>query len=315
MAALGLAAWPTWEEWRYRLSPEASQLYSCLGGSEHPGTVDALLSPVRGDLGILVGDVEAFAVPALVVVAAFLGCVGRGDARRTGWRAAACLGVVAVVLPVVAVYGKPESCGVLPILSREWIAGVVNALGWTQVCLLGAAALVVTASGAAREKGTAAGAAEWRRVTALIVDYVILLVVFSFAVQPVLELFGGDQVYLGSGLLNAICLLTSPPDPMVFAVAGLMFVYFWGQHLRWGRTLGKRLLAVRVVAVDGGRPVTAGRLALRTVVFPGLVLVPWAGPVALVAAGLAVLVDPQGRLPHDRVAGTEVAAARSGRYR
>ncbi|MDH6135247.1 putative RDD family membrane protein YckC [Kitasatospora sp. MAA4] len=82
----------------------------------------------------------------------------------------------------------------------------------------------------------------------------------------------------------------------------LLLVGFLGEVLptaRTGRTLGKRLLGLRVVRTDARRPPTLGRSLGRWLVGQLSVL-------TLVGL-LAVLVDRQGRRGwHDRVAGTKV---------
>ncbi|MEO3809842.1 RDD family protein [Sphaerisporangium sp. B11E5] len=308
-AALGLAAVPTWEEWRYRLQPGTYDLHSCLGGWRESSLPDLLFEPLRRELDLVIGNATAFAVPALVVLAGFLGCLGRGDARVVGRRTAGCLGLVAVVLPVTPAYATEDSCGAVPVLSGEWFATVAGAWGWTQVCLLGAAVLVLAGSRAMRSEGTAApgGGVVWRRAAASLVDYVVIVVGLSLVVGPLLVLTGAGNGYFGLGLLSVVHTSLYEPDPGGWIALAAVFLYVWGQHLRWGRTLGKRLLGVRVVFPGAGGRVPAGRTALRALLFPLLVFVPEAGPLVLVVDGLwALLVDPAGRALHDRLAGSEV---------
>ncbi|MDF5751806.1 hypothetical protein [Spongiactinospora sp. TRM90649] len=54
------------------------------------------------------------------------------------------LGLVAVIEPATPLYSSLDTCGVpIPILSAEWFATVVGSWGIRQVCLLGAAGLVL----------------------------------------------------------------------------------------------------------------------------------------------------------------------------
>ncbi|WP_433369358.1 RDD family protein [Streptosporangium sp. CA-115845] len=66
----------------------------------------------------------------------------------------------------------------------------------------------------------------------------------------------------------------------------------------WGRTLGKRLLGIRVIAARTGGRLGAGRTALRALVFPLLAFVP--------DVGLWMLLDSEGRVLHDRWLGAAV---------
>ncbi|MEU3166293.1 RDD family protein [Streptosporangium sp. NPDC006930] len=93
---------------------------------------------------------------------------------------------------------------------------------------------------------------------------------------------------------------------MELAILSVLFLYFWAQHALWGRTLGKRMLGVRVIAVSTGGRLGAGRTVLRTLVFPLLVLVPDVGLFCLFVGGLWMLLDAEGRVLHDRLLGTAV---------
>lgn len=123
----------------------------------------------------------------------------------------------------------------------------------------------------------------------------------------------------------------------VFALAAMAY-YLWGAA-DGGRTLGRRALRLQVVGVNGAAaawPTLLGREVMRAVMLSVTILVAWIGSRALrfwlddlnldlptgaydvlrgsiqwllclfvVAVWLgAALVDPLGRLPHDRLAGT-----------
>ncbi len=85
----------------------------------------------------------------------------------------------------------------------------------------------------------------------------------------------------------------------------LVFAYYWGTETIWGQTLGKRVLDIRVVRVDGSKA-TAGatfvRTLLRAIDGLGLYIV---GLIAIIATG-----ERRQRLG-DLAAKTRVVAASS----
>jgi uncharacterized RDD family membrane protein YckC len=99
--------------------------------------------------------------------------------------------------------------------------------------------------------------------------------------------------------------------PLGFATGWLVvtavgvYGYFVVCDAVWGSTLGKRIVALRLVDVDGNRP-TIGASAAREA-FTLLGAVPFAGPVLSTVAGIAIGVgagrDADGRGVHDRLAG------------
>ncbi|PKK12224.1 RDD family protein [Thermomonospora sp. CIF 1] len=95
-------------------------------------------------------------------------------------------------------------------------------------------------------------------------------------------------------------------------LAALLLVYEWLQLALWGRTLGKRLVGLEVVAERPGAGLGHRRALLRSAVYAlpiALRPVPLLGPVAglfwVVNAGL-VLEETRRRALHDRFAGTVV---------
>ncbi|GAA4231678.1 hypothetical protein GCM10023075_44280 [Streptosporangium album] len=314
MAAVAVAAFPTWEEWRFRLQPGEYEISSCIGSLNREVSP---LAPLRGDLNDILESVEIWAVPALLVFLGFLACLGHRDPRSTGRQVASVLGLIAVVEPITPAYSDPDTCGgTIPLLSADWFATVLGGWGSTQLCIMVAAGLVLLASwtmryadherpGAVPQPGTA-----WRRLLAVLVDYLIIVVVLIFVVQPILFLVDIDTFFpsirLEYGLLNWISLFEANTDPGRLAILPALFLYSWVQHTRWGQTLGKRLLRIRVVSAGTTDPPRAKKTALRALIFPLLVLVPVAGPVILIVDGLWALFDPDGRTLHDRWADTEV---------
>ncbi|MEV4094325.1 RDD family protein [Streptosporangium saharense] len=156
-----------------------------------------------------------------------------------------------------------------------------------------AAALVSAVSREARE------GLVWRRGAAALVDYLVICVIFSVVVGLVIGM--RPLSGMGYGFLKRV---EARPTDLVVPVS--LFLYFWLQHALWGRTLGKRLLGIRVVAPRAG----AGRMALRSVAFPLLALVPGVGLWCLLVDGLWMLFDREGRVLHDRLLGFAVTRDR-----
>ncbi|MGS2645978.1 RDD family protein [Streptosporangium sp. LJ11] len=314
MVAAAVAAFPTWEEWHFRLHSGPVETHVCMSSGVWETSP---LDPLRGDLDGIMQNVEAWAIPALLVLGGFLACLGRRDPRSVGRRTAGVLVLIAVIKPATPLYTSAEECGgPIPILSAEWFATVMSSWGSTQLCLLGAAALVLlvtqTMSGATSKQPEVASSAgvTWRRPVALLVDYAIVIVVLTFVVQPILVLTGVDEffpsIHLGYGLLNEAGLSLDNADPEPLLVLFLVFLYFWAQHSLWGRTPGKRLLRIGLVSTRTTVRPAVGRTALRTLIFPLLIFVPFAGPAVLIVDGVWALLDPEGRALHDRWTNTDV---------
>lgn len=75
MVATAVAAFPTWEEWRFRLHPDPVEMRACMGS----GWLETSpLDPLRGDLDGVMQNVEAWAIPALLVLGDFSPAWGTG---------------------------------------------------------------------------------------------------------------------------------------------------------------------------------------------------------------------------------------------
>ncbi|GAA3096075.1 RDD family protein [Streptosporangium carneum] len=322
VAAAAIAAFPTWGLWRERPEPEeftqtSGNIYELI--CRHSGgTTLSPLAPLRRDLEEVMEITEGWAVPALVVLLGLLACLGRGDPGVTGRRVAGLLVLSAVVEPLASLHSDRKGCDETPLFSADWFKGVADGWGITQLCLLGAAALVFAASRATRsvttdEPDEPQADTVWRQATAALVDYLIVVAAFSAVVGAAWPLVDvGFKVHMGAGLLERAdaYVFRGRVRPAELAVLAGVFLYFWVQHALWGRTLGKRLLGVRVIAAHtGGRP-GVGRAALRALVFPLLAFVPDVGLWCLLADGLWVLFDPEGRVLHDRWLGAAVVRDR-----
>lgn len=313
VVAAAIAAFPTWELWRERLDREEftgipGDIYG-LVCQYNSGTTLSPFAPLRRDLEVVMGITADWAVAALVVLLGLLACLCRRDSEVTGRRVAGLLALIAVIEPLASLHSDRKGCDETPLFSADWFRGVIDGWGITQLCLLVAAALVFAASRAMRsvtadEPGESQTGMVWRRPVAALVDYLIVVTVLSAVVGAAWPLIGfGFKAHMGAGLLeraDAYVFRSSPRLAELAVLAGV-FLYFWAQHALWGRTLGKRLLGVRVIAAHTGGRLGAGRTALRTLVFPHLAFVPDVGLWCLLAVGLWMLFDPEGRVLHDRL--------------
>jgi uncharacterized RDD family membrane protein YckC len=89
-------------------------------------------------------------------------------------------------------------------------------------------------------------------------------------------------------------------------LATVSLVYDWGLVWWRGQTLGKMLLKVRVVDVEGGRP-GFSRAGIRAAVPTAVQLVPYGvGGILLLVVYLWAVLDPNRQGLHDKAAGTLV---------
>ncbi|MGH3388621.1 MAG: RDD family protein [Actinomadura sp.] len=85
------------------------------------------------------------------------------------------------------------------------------------------------------------------------------------------------------------------------------FGYDWFQHARWGRTIGKRVMKIKVVALADRGPVTGGAAAKRAAAFALAPQVPLVGGPFGVLNTLWLLWDrPHRQCLHDKFARTIV---------
>ncbi len=326
VAAAAVTAFPTWELWRERLSleeyaqlhGETAQIYGYVCQFSSGSTLSPL-APLRGDLEAVMEIATGWAVPALVVLLGLLACLVRGDPATAGRRVAGLLVLNAAVGPLASLHSERGMCReTIPLFSADWFGAVADAWGITQLCLLVAAALVLAASRAVRpitggEPAASRAGMMWRRPIAALADYLIVATVLSAVAGTAGYLIGvGFAPRMGAGLLERAGDHV-PPDrvrPGEVAVLAGLFLYVWVQHVLWGRTLGKRMVGVRVIDARTGGRLGAGKAALRTLVFPFLALVPGIGLPCLLAVGVWMLFDPEGRVLHDRLLGATVVGRR-----
>jgi uncharacterized RDD family membrane protein YckC len=112
-----------------------------------------------------------------------------------------------------------------------------------------------------------------RRLTAGIIDTVVLLVLAA-----ILTALIGDSVALAddSSMMNPWG--SNPSAWALVAAQTLLGVLYFGlAHARWGQTLGKRVLKIRVVSLSTGRAPALHHALIRALFFLGAPLVPVAG--------------------------------------
>ena len=124
---------------------------------------------------------------------------------------------------------------------------------------------------------TSADAETWQRVVARLVDHVLLAVVTAVALAP---------LGLGASVLPGTGYLAGAVGSVLAAAATVG--YFTVLESRDGRTLGKRLLGIRVVTADGATPRVDE--ALRRNLWTGLGMLGVVPLVGGVVGGLATLV-------------------------
>lgn len=143
-------------------------------------------------------------------------------------------------------------------------------------------------------------ASRWARLGAAIVDIVLIGIVTGLVSLPfvdwdrVFDPETGESVYSGGQVAsNAIGVV-------------LGFLYYWLMHAKWGQTLGKKLLRIRVVRQDDGRAITTGQAAGRSAFYS--VLGGICGCIGLIDV-LWILWDRRKQALHCKVARTVVVKA------
>jgi uncharacterized RDD family membrane protein YckC len=87
----------------------------------------------------------------------------------------------------------------------------------------------------------------------------------------------------------------------------LFFVYDWFQHAKWGQTIGKRIVKIKVVALPERAPVTGGAAFKRAALYALAPQVPIFGSIFGLLDSLWLLWDkPNRQCLHDKVADTVV---------
>ncbi|MBO3748380.1 RDD family protein [Streptosporangiaceae bacterium NEAU-GS5] len=91
------------------------------------------------------------------------------------------------------------------------------------------------------------------------------------------------------------------------------FFYDWIQHARWGRTIGKRAMKIKVVDLSTREPITSRMAARRSAVYALIPAVPFVGGLFSLADSLWLFQDPVARqCLHDKAATTVVVKSQAG---
>ena len=91
-----------------------------------------------------------------------------------------------------------------------------------------------------------------RRIGAALIDLALMFVLF---------LVTGIALGEGESGENGVSVSLEGAEFVLFLA--LMLLYYFAAELRWGQTVGKRVLGLRVSARDGSEP-SAGQVAART---------------------------------------------------
>lgn len=134
-----------------------------------------------------------------------------------------------------------------------------------------------------------------RRIAAFFIDQALL-----FAVVIGLTIaFGVDTGDASDTDRNSVLAIS------LMGIA-LAITYHTVAVARYGRTLGKRLMSLRVVSMPQGGQVSWSYAALRALVPAAAVLLPVVGNVAGIAVYAWAIFDKRRRGLHDKLAGTMV---------
>lgn len=163
-------------------------------------------------------------------------------------------------------------------------------------------------------------APRWRRLCAYLVDLVVLSVLTS----PLLVPAAGQQTHHVEQLEKAVGDPSFHVTPVAFwatswfvaIITAVVFAcYRVPQEAIAGRTLGHRLLGLRVVRYDGNRRIGFGWAFARYAIFYGVNVIPYAGPIFTVVNYLWCVFDRvYHQCLHDKVAGTFVLHPTSRPY-
>ncbi len=138
-------------------------------------------------------------------------------------------------------------------------------------------------------------AGRWQRLFAAIIDGVIINVVAWAISAPLVGnvMFStkhlGDR-FVASGIGAVIAIL-----------------YFGLQHGKWGQSIGKRALGIRVVSAPDGGPITYGAAFVRVAFTYVLSLITFG--IGALIDGIWILWDGRKQTLHDKVAKTYVVNA------
>ncbi|QKW34110.1 RDD family protein [Actinomadura sp. NAK00032] len=143
-------------------------------------------------------------------------------------------------------------------------------------------------------------ASRWARLGAGILDLIIVGIVAGLVSIPFIDWDRVVDPEPGSSFYNGAQVGTNAVSVV------LAFLYFWLMHAKWGQTLGKMLLRIRVVRDDDGQAITNGQALGRSAFYS--VLGGICGCIGLIDI-LWILFDQRKQALHCKVAHTVVVKA------
>lgn len=169
-------------------------------------------------------------------------------------------------------------------------------------------------------------AESWQRLVARIVDGLVVSLITSPVWIPFLiwyfrqlpELFPADaQTPLDLNvLMRAELKLFGISLLLGLAQVLIMFFYDWFQHAKWGQTIGKRVLKIKVVVLPDRAPMTGGPAAKRAAAYALVPAIPGVGGILNLINVLWQLWDrPNRQCLHDKFAHTVVIKTKIGTMR
>jgi uncharacterized RDD family membrane protein YckC len=176
-------------------------------------------------------------------------------------------------------------------------------------------------------------AAPWERWLASVLDWIIIMAVsIVIFVSPLLRIWREMEAVTSkfqnnissptaSAAMDAIVRNPANEHALLFwflSIFGIALAYYWVQHARWGATVGKRVLGMRVVSASDRSRISVRTAGIRAVTFlfgpAACLLLP--SPINLVGGALwladtaAPLFDARAQCLHDKLAGTIVVRQR-----
>ncbi|GGK80109.1 hypothetical protein Sme01_45610 [Sphaerisporangium melleum] len=156
----------------------------------------------------------------------------------------------------------------------------------------------------------------WERWVARIIDSLVpfvLYMIVSFILAP---MFVPSAEEIRADPAAALGGASVIPALVAGIIAyGAYAVYDYLLHSKDGRTIGKKVMKIRLAGV-GGAPLDSAALLKRSAIFPGVMVlygIPLLGTLAgifVLVLGVLILTDkPLRQGPHDKVAGTVVVKA------
>ncbi|NKZ06379.1 RDD family protein [Actinomadura latina] len=146
-------------------------------------------------------------------------------------------------------------------------------------------------------------AGRWARLAAGILDLIIVGIAAGLISIPFIN---WDRVFNpepGTSFYNGAQVGTNAVSVVI------AFLYFWLMHARWGQTLGKMLLGIRVVRDEDGQAISNGQALGRSAFYS--VLGGICGCIGFIDI-LWILFDPRKQALHCKVAHTIVVKADPG---